>query len=164
MLACMLSCLFKSNSGIPWTVACQAPLSMEFSRLAYWSELPYPSLGDLPNPGLEHMSPDSPALRADSLPLSHLGSWYLDNNVLKMLLGDENLSKLNVAMVISLCEYAIIDSFQLVNYISILLGRFAGGKNGYALQYSGLENSMGCILHRVTKSQTQLRDFHLKLF
>ena len=98
------------------------------------------------------------------LPLSYLGSWYLDNSILKMLLGDENLSKLNVAMVTPLCEYAITDPFQLVNYIPILLGRFAGEKNGYPLQYSGLENSMGCIVHKVTKSRTQLRDFHLKLF
>ena len=161
---CMLSCLFMSNSGTSWTVACEAPLSMEFSRQVYWSELPFPSLGDLPNPGTEHMSPDSLALQADSLPLSHLGSWYLDNNILKMLLGDENLSKLIVAMVRPLCEYAIVDSFQRVNYISILLGRSPGERNGYQLQYSGLENSMGCIVHGVAKSRTRLSDFHLKLF
>ena len=35
-----------------WTVTCQAPLSMGFSRQQYWSRLPFPSLGDLPNPGL----------------------------------------------------------------------------------------------------------------
>ena len=49
----------------PWTVACQAPLSMEFSRQKYWSALPFPSPGDLPNPGIE---PRSPVLQADSLP------------------------------------------------------------------------------------------------
>ena len=48
----------------PWTVAHQAPLSMEFSRLEYWSEWPFPSPGDLPNPGIK---PGSPALQADSL-------------------------------------------------------------------------------------------------
>ena len=37
----------------PWTVDCQAPLSMEFSRQEYWSELPFPSPGDLPDPGIE---------------------------------------------------------------------------------------------------------------
>ena len=51
--------------AIPWTVAYQAPLSMEFSRQAYWSGLPFPSPGDLPNPGIE---PRSPALHADALP------------------------------------------------------------------------------------------------
>ena len=49
----------------PWTVACQAPLFMEFSRQEYWSGLPCPSPGDLPNPGIE---PRSPVLQADSLP------------------------------------------------------------------------------------------------
>ena len=37
----------------PWTVAYQAPLSMEFSRQEYWSGLPFPPPGDLPNPGIE---------------------------------------------------------------------------------------------------------------
>ena len=51
--------------GIPWTVACQAPLSMGFSRQEYWSGLPFPSAGDLPDPGIE---PRSSALQADDLP------------------------------------------------------------------------------------------------
>ena len=51
--------------SIPWTVACQAPLFMGFSRKEYWSGLPFPSPGDLPNPEIE---PGSPALEADSLP------------------------------------------------------------------------------------------------
>ena len=48
----------------PWTAACQAPLSMGFSRQEYWSGLPFPSPGDLPDPGIE---PRSPALEADAL-------------------------------------------------------------------------------------------------
>ena len=56
------SCL---TLGTPWTVAHQAPLSMGFSRQEYWSGLPFPSPGDLPNPGIE---PRSPALQADYLP------------------------------------------------------------------------------------------------
>ena len=46
----------------PWTVAHQAPLSMEFSRQEYWSGLPFPIPGDLPDPGIEPTSPVSPAL------------------------------------------------------------------------------------------------------
>ena len=46
----------------PWTVACQAPLSMGFSRQEYWSGLPCPPPGDPPNPGMERMSLKSPAL------------------------------------------------------------------------------------------------------
>ena len=48
-----------------WTIACQAPLSMGFSKQENWSGLPLPSLGDLPDPGIE---PGSPALQADALP------------------------------------------------------------------------------------------------
>ena len=48
----------------PWTVAYQAPPSMEFSRQEYWSGLPFSSPGDLPNPGIK---PGSPELHADTL-------------------------------------------------------------------------------------------------
>ena len=48
----------------PWTVGYLAPLSMGFSRQEYWSGLPLPSPGDLPNPGIE---PGSPALQTNSL-------------------------------------------------------------------------------------------------
>ena len=48
----------------PWTVAHQAPPSMGFSRQEYWSGLPFPSPGDLPDPGIE---PRSPALQVDAL-------------------------------------------------------------------------------------------------
>ena len=57
--------------GTPWTTALHAPLSMGFPRQAYGSELPFPSLGDLPDPEIE---PASLAWQVDSLPLSHLGS------------------------------------------------------------------------------------------
>ena len=57
-----------------WTVAHQAPLFMGFSRQKCWSGLPFPPTGDLPNPGTEPVSPESPALQADSKPLSHQGS------------------------------------------------------------------------------------------
>ena len=59
----------------PWTVAHQAPLSMGFSRQEYWSGLPFPSPGDLPNPGME---PRSPALRADALTSEPPGKPILD--------------------------------------------------------------------------------------
>ena len=51
--------------AIRWTIAYQVPPSMEFSRQEYWSGLPFPSPGDLPNPGIE---PRSPTLQADTLP------------------------------------------------------------------------------------------------
>ena len=58
----LLSCVLLFAT--PWTVAFQVPQSMEFSRQLYWSGLPFPSPGDLPNPGIE---PRSPALQADTL-------------------------------------------------------------------------------------------------
>ena len=56
----------------PWATARQAPLSMEFSRQEYWSRLPFPSSGDLPNPGIK---PRSPALQAHALPSESLGNF-----------------------------------------------------------------------------------------
>ena len=50
-----------SDSATPWIIACQAPLCMGFSRQEYWSGLPFPSPGDLPDPGVK---PVSPALAA----------------------------------------------------------------------------------------------------
>ena len=52
----------------PWTVAYQAPQSMEFSRQEYWSGLPFPSPGDLPDPGIE---PGLPHCRQTLYRLSH---------------------------------------------------------------------------------------------
>ena len=56
-----------------WTVACQARLSMEFSRQEYLSRLPFPSPGNLPNPRIEPVSSMSPTLQEDSLPAEPLG-------------------------------------------------------------------------------------------
>ena len=67
LCACVLSRSVLSDSETPWAVACQAPLSMGFSRQGCWSGLPFPSPGDLPDPGIAPVSPVSPALQADSL-------------------------------------------------------------------------------------------------
>ena len=56
----VLSCV--QHFETPWTIASQAPLSMELSRREYWSELPFPPPGDLSDPGIEPASPVSPAL------------------------------------------------------------------------------------------------------
>ena len=69
----------KFYSGVrlsvtPWTVARQAPLSMEFSKQEYWSRLPFSPPEHLPDPGTES---GSPALQADSLPTKPLGSKVL---------------------------------------------------------------------------------------
>ena len=78
----------------PWTVASQAPSSMGFSRQKDWSGLPFPSLGDLPNPEIK---PRSPSLQADPLPSKSQGKLFvcvspLCNKVQKSLTGFLGLS------------------------------------------------------------------------
>ena len=64
--ACVLSCFSHARLfATLWTVACQAPLSMGFSRQAYCSGLPCPPLGDLPDPGVEPASLMSPAFAVE---------------------------------------------------------------------------------------------------
>ena len=68
---CTLSCAWLFTA--PWTVACQAPqapLSMGFSRQEYWSGLPFPPPGDLPDPGIEPVSLSSPTLTGGSFTTS----------------------------------------------------------------------------------------------
>ena len=66
---CLLLFLFSrsvvSDSVTPWTISPPSPLSMVFSRQEYWSQLPYPSSGDIPHPGIRLRSP---SLQVDSLP------------------------------------------------------------------------------------------------
>ena len=76
---CVCVCVFSRFSrvqlfGIPWTRVHQAPLSVAFSRQEHWSGLPCPTPGDLPNSWIEPEPPVSPALQADTLPLSSWGS------------------------------------------------------------------------------------------
>ena len=72
--ACALSHVW--HIGTPWTVACQALLSMEFSRQGYWSGLPFLSIGGLPDPGMELRSF---ALQVDSLLTEPAGKTYITN-------------------------------------------------------------------------------------
>ena len=72
-------CVCESLSPVPlfvtpWTVPHEDPLSMELSRKEYWRGLPFPSPGDLLNPGIE---PRSPALQADSLPFEPPGKPHI---------------------------------------------------------------------------------------
>ena len=64
------SCMCVRFFVTPWTIACQVPPSMGFSRQEYWSGLPFPASGDLPNLRAE---PSFPALQPDSLPSESLG-------------------------------------------------------------------------------------------
>ena len=61
-IACVLVVQSCPTLSIPWMVARQAPLSMGFFRCKYWSKLPFPTPGDLPDPGIKPVSPAPPAL------------------------------------------------------------------------------------------------------
>ena len=107
-----------------WTVARQAPLSMGFSRQEYWNGLPFPTPGNLPDPGIEPMSPVFPALQTDALQLSHLGRPWVTkkkkkhkNFLLKNYLLNFHL-KPNPTKV----HTSIEDCMQLQHFSNILSG------------------------------------------
>ena len=70
MCVCVLSCSVTSDSATPWTIACQALLSMGFSKQECWSGLPFSTPGNLPNSG---MNPCFLYWQAESLPLAPPG-------------------------------------------------------------------------------------------
>ena len=66
-------------------MACHAPLSMGFSRQEYWSGFPFPSPGDLPQLGIEPVSPVSPALQADCLLLEPPGKHSMESSYFRVI-------------------------------------------------------------------------------
>ena len=88
---CVCTCLYVRMRALalsyvfatPQTAACQAPLSMEFYRQEYWSELPLPFPGDLPDSGIKPAIPCLLHCQVDSLPLSHLEISYKQGTGIK---------------------------------------------------------------------------------
>ena len=124
----------------PWTIAHQAPLSMGIFRQEYWSGLPCPSPGDLPDPGIK---PISPALQMDSLPAEWSGRLYflgfLDGEVVKNPPANAEDAR----------DVGLIPG----------LGRSPGEGNGNPLQYSCLKIPMDrgawwATVHGVTELDT----------
>ena len=91
--ACVLSLQACLTLCDPMDCICQAPLFIGFSRQQYWSGLPCSPPGDLPDPGIESVSPAAPALQADSLPLSHQGSPTNYINRYQMVIHIKHLSR-----------------------------------------------------------------------
>ena len=84
---CLRKEVGQNIKAIPWTVAHQASLSMEFSRQEYWSRWPFPPSGALPDPAIK---PWSPALQADDSLLTELqGKWKLGQLYLKLIGNDD---------------------------------------------------------------------------
>ena len=98
-IALRICCLkWKSLSQVqlsetPWTVACQSPMSMGCSRQEYWSGLPFPSPGDLPNPGIK---PTFPTLQVDSLPSEPPGKPKWCQNVKTIILQTKNAPRQSI--------------------------------------------------------------------
>ena len=83
MCVCILS--HVQLSVTPWTVACQAPLPMGFSRQEYWSGLLFPPPGDLPDPGIKPTSPASPALAGGFFTTEPPGYPHLEGTYLNII-------------------------------------------------------------------------------
>ena len=104
-----------SDSATPWTVAHQAPPSMGFSKQEYWSGLPFPSPGDLPDSGIK---PRSPALQADALPSETPGKpWY---HYFKRILSNFLSGLGNLRKKLSFDGKGTI-TFDLTSYVSLFL-------------------------------------------
>ena len=113
----------------PWTVAYQAPPSMGFSRQEYWSGLPFPSPGDLPDPGIE---PGSPALEADTLTSEPPGNRTLYNY--KCTLGcKESFSEFHTVKIV----WTILSALKL------------DGGNGYIKRISPVSLKKTNLLGRI---------------
>ena len=157
-----------SDSETPWTIQ-----SMEFSRPEYWSELLFPSPGDLPNPVIK---PRSPALQADSF-LAELqrkpnntgiGSPSLLQQIFPTRESNRDLPHCGQILYHLRLQESPESACNVGNLGSVPgLGRPSGEGKGYPLQYSYLENSMNrgawwATVHGVTKSWTWLSDCELQ--
>ena len=100
----------------PWTVACQVPLSMGLPRQEYWSGLPLPFPGDLPDPGTELVSL---ALQVDSLPLSHLKSHSVYGEMYKNINSETESCEIMSDNISFLISYVLSKSYmRSISYIT----------------------------------------------
>ena len=141
----------------PWTIACQAPLSMGFSRQEYCNGLPFPPPGDLLELGIK---PWSPACQTDSLPLSDQRTHRL--NVLLNLQQCDNLDKVKVLRIFSYCITNQLYNDDFLASSSCFLVSFKGKLKKTYFRITLLDlpdfsflnlqiyTKMGCSLHHET--------------
>ena len=139
--------------------ACQTPLSMEFSRPDHWSGWPFPSPGDLPNPGIE---PRSPSLQADSLSAEPQGKPKNTGVGSQPIpsprdLPDPGIEPVSPALQADSSPTELWGKLRTYSNLKPKKKRDLEGE----CNYSGLENSMDCIVHGVTKNWTWLSNFHI---
>ena len=103
-----------------WTVACQAPLSMEFSRQGYWSKFLFPTPKDHPYPGIEPTTLMSPALAGRFFTTTHLGSSQY-NSYQNLLQIHSQLILVNCRKILVIKLYALIFVVLLLLYIYIYI-------------------------------------------
>ena len=151
MCVCVLSRVWLFVTS--WTAAFQASLSMEFSRQQYWSEFPFPTPGDLSNPGIKPTSPASPILASGFFNLRRGINWEIGIDVYTLLYvkggfpgGSDGEGPA--------CNARDLGSIPGSE-------RSPGEGNGSPLQYSCLENpkdrgAWQTTVHGVSKSQTRL--------
>ena len=111
-----------------WIVAHQVLLSMGFPRQEHWSGLPFPSLGDLPNPGSKPASPVAPALQVDSLSAEPLGK---PHNVCKCLVFNRNVKCTPTYFI-----YHCVNGCQGVYLYHLLPNSFVNSKSQYIFLHS----------------------------
>ena len=141
-------CSVASNSATSWAIACQAPMSVGYPRQEYWSELPRPPPGNLPDAGSEPPSPVSLEVRADSLPLEPSGKlmvYHISSRILGFPGGASGKEPA--------CQCRKHKRQGFNPWVGKILWR-----RSWPLQYSYLENPMDrgawwAAVHRVTKSQ-----------
>ena len=105
-----------------WTAACQGLLSMGFSSEEYWSGLPHPPPGDLPNPGIEPASPASPALA---------GRFFTTNTSWEVPPNSTNISK-KKKKILGLANGALTRMMQAESWIQLAPWSLSS-KKGYSL-------------------------------
>ena len=179
---CCFSCVWLFVTL--WTVACQDPLPIGFSRKEYWSGSPCPPPGDLPDPGIKPASPVAPALQAGSLPVAPPGKPLRYFNIFQIV---NDLSYLRISNK-TLINNHLLGWVQVFNEWGFPSGtnskesacnvgdirnvdsipgsrRSPGGGHGNPLQYSCLEKltnrwAWWSTVHRVTKSLTRLKQLN----
>ena len=106
LCVCVLGCFECVQLSVTlWTVACQSPLSMGFSRQEYWNRLSCPPSGDLPNPGIEPTSLMSPAL----------AGWFFTTSI-TWEVSTEHFKTLNIAEL-----FSTMPQFDSIFYFVILI-------------------------------------------
>ena len=162
-----------SHFATPWTVACQAPLTMRFSRQEYWSGLPCPAPGDLSHSGTEPESHMSPELAGEFFTTSSTWVLVLSSNGERLL----KCTRIILGMMKMSCNWIVVMGWlprgTVVKNLPVNAedardggpipgwGRSPDVGNGNPLQYSCLEHSMDrgawwATVHEVAKSATRL--------